>query len=106
MHGRSLEKLEQVARLLDELDREQTRLALETRSSLFAAFRECDGGRSMKLSGNAEGLTHVARKLIQLALHGKPGSHQHYGEGDILDVYDRELILAFEDPDPDAAEGE
>lgn len=106
MDDQSRQKLEQVARLLDELDRAQTRLALETRSSLFAAFRECDGGRSMKLSGNAEGLTHLARKLIQLALHGKPGSHQHYREGDILDVHDRELILAFEDPEPDAAEDE
>jgi len=62
----------------------------------FVALRMCDDGRSVKISGNSEGLMYLASILTGLAADAKIGQHFHFGEGEMLDEAERDLILQFE----------
>lgn len=62
----------------------------------FIALRMCDEGKSVKISGNSEGLVYLASILTGLAADAKVGQHFHFGEGEMLDEAERDLIFQFE----------
>ena len=62
----------------------------------FIALRMCDEGKSVKISGNSEGLMYLASILTGLAVDAKVGQHFHFGEGEMLDEAERDLIFQFE----------
>jgi len=62
----------------------------------FAALRMCDEGRSVKISGNSEGLIYLASILTGLASDANSGQHFHFEEGQMLDEADHDLIFQFE----------
>ncbi len=72
------------------------KIVAETPCRLFATLRDCDDGRSVKLSGNAEGLAYFASILLGLATEESVGQHFHFEVGVVLDQADRDLILQFE----------
>lgn len=65
---------------------------------LYAALHVVDDGRSVRLAGNSEGLVYLASLLLQLAVRQQANNHIHLGEGEVLDTADKNLILAFQEP--------
>lgn len=62
---------------------------------LYASLAESDGGKSVSLSANAEGLTYFAFILLKLAKDQKDGNHMHFDADTVLDRCDRDLIIRY-----------
>jgi hypothetical protein len=93
MREKLLAELREIARRLDEVNEE---ILSEQPCRAFSALRSADGGKSVKLSGNSEGLAHLALYLIGLAVDRNPGQHFHFDDVTTLDVAELELILMYE----------
>jgi hypothetical protein len=63
---------------------------------LYATVTDSDGGKSVSLSANAEGLTYFASVLLKLARDRETGKHMHFDADTVLDRCDRNLIIRYE----------
>jgi hypothetical protein len=96
------ELLQELREIGDRLAQLSDAILSEEPCRLFSALREVDGGSGLKISGNSEGLVYLASILVGLATDRSPGQHFHFGEGEVLDEADRELILEYEPAEWDA----
>jgi len=90
------ELLQELREIGDRLRKLSEAVVAERPCRAFSAFSEVDDGMTLKLSGNSEGLAYFAAILVGLATDRSPGQHFHFGEGEVLDKADRELVLQYE----------
>lgn len=88
--------LQELREIGDRLAKLTEAIVAERPCRAFSALSEVDGGMTLKLSGNSEGLAYFAAILVGLATDRSPGQHFHFGKGEVLDKADRELILQYE----------
>lgn len=55
----------------------------------------------LQVNGNAEGLLHLSRRILELVVRNNYGSHQHFDEAGIVDHCDMELIISLKKADWD-----
>lgn len=83
---------------LSQADAESVRNGVSYHHLRFDSSRE---GEAV-LSGNREGLIHLAKELLDLALRGKEGSHVHYDEsGNLSTESVGALVVMLEDAEWD-----
>jgi hypothetical protein len=63
---------------------------------LYATVTDSDDGKSVSLTGNAEGLTYFASILLKLVRDREVGAHFHFDADTVLDQCDRNLIIKYE----------
>src|SRR5690242_4467510 len=63
---------------------------------LHAVLTAHDGGRTVRLAGNSEGLVYLASLLLSLAAEQREQQHYHFEEGTVLDLAEKGLVLAFQ----------
>jgi hypothetical protein len=76
-----------------------SKLLAEDPCPFYAALKVMDGGGTIRVSGNSEGLVYLASVLLSLAVDRTPGQHIHLGQGEVLDEADKELVFAFQNAD-------
>jgi hypothetical protein len=64
-------------------------------SPLFSALTSEDGGKTVMLSANQEGLVYFASILLSLANSQSEGQHFHFDINTVLDRADYNLILKY-----------
>lgn len=67
-------------------------------STHYVEFERTDADEFL-VKGNAEGLIHLASKLLELAVTGVEGKHHHFDESGIVDKCDMPLIVTLEKAD-------
>jgi hypothetical protein len=81
-----------VARKLRELDD----LAVKDgRSTHYLTLEMSAANDEYRISGNAEGLIHIARAIFDLVDRGTPGAHQHFDMTGIADKCDVPLVVTL-----------
>lgn len=86
-----------IRKRLDALVHECTSLdssfIAEGKSTHFIEIR-MDATGPIRINANTEGLIHLAKVFLELAASATEGAHRHLDETGLVDLCDRELIIA------------
>ncbi len=58
-----------------------------------------DGMDEIRINCNKEGLQYVALKILELAVKGFPGAHQHFDKNEMVDRCDVPVVVCLKKAD-------